>query len=134
MMQQVYPAYPRFAEALISYCLITVYGVSSAIVGMTTQREVSGDLWELVWPIMLATASAVAVWGVLRSRNNGHLAVEIISSVAMVALLVSYSASILARTASDGEVTRLPVAILPILIGVSIFGRLVRLVIRRRPR
>jgi hypothetical protein len=112
---------------ILTYNLLALYGVLSGWVGVRTLDVVGGPLWALVWPIGIVFFSMAAVIGLLVSRKFGIATVELVTTIALVSLLIGYSVAIVVRTGVDGDLLRLPVAVLPVALSVHPFSRLVRI-------
>lgn len=114
-----------YPALIIKYALIAVYGAANGWVGVITLGVVSGPSWAVMWPALVLISSTAALVGVLISRSGGTHWPEMIATLALISLLIGYSAAIIIRTVEDGNVTRLPVALLPIILSVFPFSRLV---------
>lgn len=112
----------------VKYLLIALYGLSASIVGVNTIGVVGGNWWETVWPMLVSIFSLGAFFGVLRSKYYGKELLEAGMTLAVVALLASYSLAIILRTHFDSEVIRLPIAFLPIILSVMPFARFMDIV------
>ena len=112
---------------VIEYGLLSFYGVLSGWVGVRTLDIVGWPLWALVWPIGIVFFSMAAIFGVLVNKKYGIAAVELVTTIALVSLLIGYSVAIVIRTAVDGDMIRLPVAVLPFALSVHPFSQLVRI-------
>lgn len=112
----------------VKYLLIALYGLSASIVGVTTIGIVGGNWWETIWPMLVSIFALGAFFGVLRSKYYGKEGLEASMTLAVVALLASYSLAIILRTHFDNEVIRLPIAFLPIILSVMPFARFMDIV------
>lgn len=122
-----------YATLIIKYAILALYGVTSCVVGVTTLDVVAGQAWGLIWPALVALLSTLALVGVIRSRVTGREGFELISTLLLVALLGGYVAAIIIRTMQDGEVTRLPIALLPLALSIYPAARMGRIA-RTLPR
>ncbi len=113
-----------YTRLRVKYALLSVYGLVASIVGVTTVGIVGGTLWETVWPFLISVTGLAAVVGVSRSKTSGKSGMEFATTLALLALLNSYTVAIVVRTFSDGDLARLTVALLPIIISVTPFGRM----------
>lgn len=113
---------------IIEYTLIALYGVLCSWVGVATLDIVGGPLWAFVWPLAIVVFSLGAIVGVVVSGRLARGGFELITTLLLVALLLGYSAAIVVRVVEvDGELNRLPVAVLPVALSVHPFSRLVRI-------
>lgn len=113
---------------VIEYALIALYGALCSWVGVTTLDIVGGPLWAFVWPLAIVVFSLGAIVGVVVSSRLARGGVELVTTLLLVALLLGYSAAIIVRVVEvDGELNRLPVAVLPVALSVHPFSRLVRI-------
>lgn len=112
---------------IIEYSLLALYGILSGWVGVATLDVVGGPLWAVVWPVGIVFFSTAAIVGVLLSRAFGKSWLEVTTTLALIALLIGYSAAIIIRTTLDGDIGRLPVAVLPFALSVHPFSKLVRI-------
>ena len=106
---------------------MAVYGTLAAWVGVATLDVVGGRTWALLWPILTVFFAVAAIAGVLISRRYGRTSFELVTTLLLVALLVGYAIAIVIRTDFDGNVSRLPVAVLPVALSVHPFAQLVRI-------
>lgn len=120
------------AQLVIMYALLTIYGLGSGAVGVTTLSVVAGDQWAIIWPGLVAALSAGALIGVLRSWLANKHGWEVVATLLLVAMLAGYVIAILARTTLDGDPTRLPVAMLPLVVSIPPAFRLVDIARRGR--
>lgn len=117
-----------YGRLVVKYSLMAFYGLTSAIVGIPTIRVVSGAVWEAIWPLLVMVASLTAIAGVLRSKMTNRHALELVSTIALIAILAGYSVLIVIRAFYEGDYYRLPSAILPIVVMVAPYGRLLDIV------
>lgn len=118
---------PSTTALIIVYALVALYGTLAGWAGVATLDIVSGPTWALLWPILTVFFSAAAIAGVLISRRYGRTTFELVTTLLLVALLVGYALAIVIRVEADGNVTRLPVAVLPVALSVHPFARLIRI-------
>ncbi|PYY32343.1 hypothetical protein [Curtobacterium sp. MCBD17_030] len=118
----------------MKYALIAGYGAASGLVGVTTLDVTVGFTWSLAWPILVMLSAIASGVGVIVSMRGGRHTTEIIATMTLVILLSSYSVAIIVRTFNDGHVERLPVALLPIIISVAPYSRLLGVVQRGSAR
>jgi hypothetical protein len=108
-----------------TYSTLIVYGVSSAYFGIGTIGQVSGDVWAVLWPILVAAFSLLALIATLRSRSLERFGFEVATTIALGSLLIGgYPVAIIARSFEDGDWSRVPYALLPIIISYPIASRL----------
>lgn len=113
---------------VIEYALIAVYGALCSAVGVATLDIVGGPLWAFVWPLAIVVFSLGAIVGVVVSGRLARRGFELVTTLLLVAMLMGYSAAIVFRVVEvDGELNRLPVAVLPVALSVHPFSRLVRI-------
>lgn len=124
MQRDQVPAGPPYARLIVKYALIALYGLANVLFGSPSLGTISGAFFEALWPMLLVIACLVAIVGVIRSRNYNHQGLEISSTLAIIGLLAAYSITIITRCLLEGTYTRMPVAILPIIVMVAPFGRL----------
>jgi hypothetical protein len=103
---------PSSTATIVEYVLLALYGLGSAWVGVATLDVVA----------LLSTAAAI---GVLVSRDGGPKTIELVTTLLLISLLVGYSIAIVLRTMEDGNLARLPFAILPTAVAVHPFSRLI---------
>lgn len=113
-----------YRSLITTYALLTLYGVGSSIVGVATLIVVSGQAWGLLWPFLVALFSLGALLATLRSRATSKRGVELVVTLLLIALLAGYTIAIIVRTFMDGHMERLPIGLLPIIISVNPFSRL----------
>lgn len=118
---------PPYVTLIIKYALIAVYGAFSGWVGIATLDVVAGQLWGVLWPALVTVFSLLAMFAVIRSRITEKEGLELVSTLLLISLLIGYSIAIVTRTTIDGNVTRLPVALLPIILSVFPARRLVQI-------
>ena len=119
-------------QLILMYALLTLYGIGSGVVGVTTLSVVAGDEWAVIWPALVAALSASALIGVVRSWVANKHGWEVVATLLLVAMLIGYVVAILARTTIDGDASRLPVAILPLVVSIPPAFRLVTIALRGR--
>lgn len=112
-----------YYRLIVKYALIALYGLAASIVGVTTVNVVGGSLWESVWSFLLTVLSLAAMIGIIRSKLTGKVSVEVVSTLFLIGLLVSYAVAIILRTLVDWEFERLPALLLPVIISVTPFAR-----------
>lgn len=117
-----------YARLRVKYALIALYGLASSLVGITTITAVSGEAWGLAWPVLVASLALGAILGLSRSQEKHMYGWEISMTLSLLAVFCSYSVLIVLRTIHDGEVTRLPVALLPVILSVTPFARFLDIV------
>ena len=117
---------PHGSLALI-YALLTVYGIGSAAVGVTTLDVVAGAAWGLLWPSLVALFALAAFIGVIRSRITEKHGWEVVGSLLLIALMLGYALAIVVRTAFDLDISRLPYGVLPVVVAVSPAFRLLHI-------
>jgi hypothetical protein len=125
---------PPGPTLIVEYALIAAYGAASALVGVTTLDVTLGNTWSLLWPALVMLSALTSIVGVAIAMRGGRHRVEIIATTLLVVLLSSYSIAIVVRTFHDGHVERLPVALLPIIISVVPYARLLGVVQRGSAR
>jgi hypothetical protein len=116
---------PSSTATIVEYVLLALYGLGSAWVGVATLDVVAGATWALLWPGLIALLSTAAAIGVLVSRDGGPKTIELVTTLLLISLLVGYSIAIVLRTMEDGNLARLPFAILPTAVAVHPFSRLI---------
>jgi len=114
----------RHTRYIVKYALIAVYGAWSALVGIPTIREISGALVESLWPWLIVIAAVVAIIGVVRSKLTNRHTVEVAGIILLLAFLAGYAITIYARCIFEGTWTRAPTGLLPVIVMVTPFGRL----------
>lgn len=112
----------------VKYALIAFYGILSGVVGVTTIDEVLGRAWSIAWPGLLVAAACASIIGVAISARRKSHTMEIYSTMAMILVLVSYPIANVVRTIGDHEWERLPFAVLPIIVTVAPYARLLKIV------
>jgi hypothetical protein len=126
----VTPQPSPYPTLIIKYALIAVYGAASGYVGVATLDAVAGTGWALLWPaLIMVTASASLI-----ERAGGSAWPEMVATIAMLSLLGGYSIAIVIRSVEDGTLTRLPFAMLPVILSVfpaSRLGGLARKTVKR---
>lgn len=127
MDQHMHIDRPPYASLIIKYGLISLYGLASSIVGITTLDVVAGALWGVLWPGLVTILALLAMVGVIRSRVTEKEGTELVFTLLLIALLIGYSVAIIARTFVDGQVSRLPIAFLPVILCVFPARRLVQI-------
>lgn len=108
----------------VIYALLTVYGLGSALAGVTTLDVVAGAAWGLTWPALVAVLALASFVGVVRSRITDKEGWEVVSTLLLIALLAGYAIAIPIRTMLDGDWSRLPFAVLPVVAAVFPASRL----------
>lgn len=121
-----------FPTLVIKYALLAAYGVAAGVVGVRTIDVVAGDFYGVLWPVLVTAFALTALGGVIRSRLTDRHALEVVGTLALLATLAGYSVSIALRTLIDGQVERLPVGLLPVILSVFPASRLVQIARERR--
>jgi hypothetical protein len=116
-----------YARLAVQYSLMAAYGLVAYVLGVTTVAAVSGDVWATVWPLLVTASAAAALISLNRSRKTGKYGWEMVCTLFLVAHMCSYSVYIVARTIEDGDISRLTVALLPIIACVIPFARVIDL-------
>lgn len=116
---------------IVKYTLIAGYGLWSALVGVPTIRAVSGEIVESIWPWAIVVAAAVAIVGVIRSRSTGRAGTEVLGILLLLAVLAGYAITIYTRCVTEGTWDRAPTGVLPIVVMVMPFARMLDLSRRR---
>lgn len=116
------------AVLVVKYALIAFYGILSGIVGVTTIDEVLGKAWSIAWPGLLVAAACASIVGVAISARRGSHTTEIYATMAMIIVLLSYPLANIIRTLGDHEWERLPFAVLPVIVSVAPYARLLKIV------
>lgn len=115
---------PQFGRYIVKYTLIAVYGLWSAIVGMATIREISGDTVEAVWPWLIVLAAVFAIAGMFHARASGRIGLLVVAILMLIAVLGAYAITIYARCIFEGTWGRGPTGLLPIIVMVMPFAQL----------
>lgn len=123
---------PPYRTLILTYALLAMYGVTSAIAGVATLDAVAGSLWGLLWPLLVVAFAVLALAGVVRSRVTRKEGLELVASLLLTALLIGYTVAIVARTFEDHDLARLPVAWLPVALSVHPASRMVQIARTRR--
>jgi hypothetical protein len=123
----------RDVRYIVKYALLGVYGLWSALVGVQTLRQMSGELVESVWPWAIVVAAVIAIIGVIRSRRTGRHATEITGIIMLLAVLASYALTIYVRCVVEGTWTRGPTGLLPVIVMVMPYAHLLDIA-RKRTR
>lgn len=95
------------------YLVLALYGLSSAIVGMSTPAWLSGHWWGVTLPSIIFL-SGIAAFLSTRLLRFAHPYLECWALFLMLVGFISYSITIALRTVGDGDLGRLPTALLPI--------------------
>jgi hypothetical protein len=130
----VTPQPSPYPTLIIKYALIAVYGAASGYVGVATLDAVAGTGWALLWPALIMVTATASLVGVLIERAGGSAWPEMVATIAMLSLLGGYSIAIVIRSVEDGTLTRLPFAMLPVILSVfpaSRLGGLARKTVKR---
>jgi hypothetical protein len=111
---------PSVHSALrVLYTLVGLYGLSQTVAVSSTLRIVSGDAWAAAYPLLLLSFAIAAYVGVGRSQRRRRHRLELFSTIALMALLGGYVVVLILRVFFDfAELSRLPVAFLPIAVMV----------------
>jgi hypothetical protein len=125
---------PPYRTLIVKYALITMYGLTSCIVGVVTLDVAAGAVWAVLWPILVTVLAFLALLGVVHSWRTGRERFELVTTLLLIAMLVGYTVAILLRTWEDGEVSRLPVAWLPIILSVYPGRRLIQIALTPRTK
>lgn len=123
---------PPYATYILKYALIAIYGLGSGIVGITTLDVVAGRFWGLLWPGLITVLALLAMVGVIRSRLTEKEGMELIFTLLLLALFAGYVVAIVVRSHLDGNVQRLPTALLPVILSVFPGRRLVQIARKSR--
>jgi len=129
VVQDTQPSVTVSPTALvIEYSLIALYGILCSWVGVATLDIVGGPVWAFAWPLAIVVFSLGAIVGVVVSNRLARRGFELVTTLLLIALLMGYAIAIIVRVAEvDGELNRLPVAVLPFALSVHPFSRLVRI-------
>lgn len=117
----------RLTRYVVKYALIAVYGAWSAVVGIPTIREISGQVVEAAWPVLIVVAALVGIAGVIRSRLTSRHTLEVTGIILLIAFLAGYAITIYARCITEGTWTRAPTGMLPVIVMVMPFDRLLEI-------
>jgi hypothetical protein len=135
-----YEPHPSLYVTLtVKYSFLALYGVLTAVFGITTVEVTLGRAWSVGIPAIIILASAASIVGVQVSRRyrerlpSRHplpervLLIEIIAEYVLILSLFAYSVSIIVRTHTDGDWERLAYAVLPMAVTVVPFYRALHL-------
>lgn len=119
---------------IIKYTLLAVYAAGATYFGATTVGNAAGELYALIFPVALLAACLGALYGVIRSRYTRRVWIEYVGTLGLLAGMTSYAAAILYTAVAFNEPSRLPPALLPVILSVFPTLRLfnILVVIRRR--
>lgn len=109
---------------LAFYSVAILYTSATALVGVTTLREVSGPAADVYYSAGLTVSAVLALIGVVRTALKRRYWLELLGSLAFVAILAFYPVNILQRTLDDGQWSRLPIIGLCVLVSVVPWFRL----------
>ncbi|WIB25441.1 hypothetical protein [Curtobacterium sp. MCSS17_015] len=135
-----YEPHPSLYVTLtVKYAFLALYGVLTAMFGITTVEVTLGRAWSVGIPAIIILASVASMIGVQVSKRyrerlpSRHplpervLLVEIIAEYVLILSLFAYSVSIIVRTHTDGDWERLAYAVLPMAVSVVPFYRALHL-------
>lgn len=135
-----YEPHPSLYVTLtVKYAFLALYGVLTAVFGITTVEVTLGRAWSVGIPSIIIIASVTAIIGVQVSKRyrerlpSKHplpekvLLVEIIAEYVLILSLFAYTVSIVVRTHTDGDWERLAYAVLPLAVSVVPFYRALHL-------
>jgi hypothetical protein len=116
-----------YARLAVKYSLMAAYGLVASIVGITTITAVAGAEWGIAWPFLVTVSASATLISLNRSRRTGEYGWEIVCTLLLIAHMCSYSVYIIAQTVEGGDISRLTVALLPIIACVIPFARVIDL-------
>ena len=128
-----------YVTLMVKYAFLTLYGILTAVFGITTVEVTLGRAWSVGIPAIIILASVTSMVGVQVSKRyrdrlpSRHplpervLLVEIIAEYVLILSLFAYAVSIIVRTHTDGDWERLAYAILPMAVSVVPFYRALHL-------
>jgi len=135
-----YEPHPSLYVTLtVKYAFLALYGVLTAVFGITTVAVTLGRAWSVGIPAIIILASVGSIVGVQVSRRYRErrasrrplpervLLVEILSEYVLILSLFAYAVSIIVRTHADGDWERLAYAVLPMAVSVVPFYRALHL-------
>lgn len=111
----------------IQYALMAVYGALAGWQGIRTLDVVAGDLFGVIWPVLVLATSVSAIVGVAISRFRKNPWTEIVATLALIMMLAAYGGTIIFRAAHDPEYDGLPFCVLPLALCVYPYARLWRI-------
>lgn len=124
-----------YPPLIIKYLVIYLYALTSAFQTVPTIDIATGeDGRSLYWSLALMSLSIAAIFGVVRSLITSRYFVEIVTTFLMLALLGSYSISIILRAIYEPTYTGLATAWLPVALSVFPACRLINVAPRIAPR
>lgn len=115
----------------VKYALLALYGLAASVVGIVTIEKVSGETWAILWPLLVTVFAVASLISLERSRARRKYGVEIVFTILLLATVNFYTVAIVARTLEDGDWTRLPVALLPVILSVSPFAHVLDIARKR---
>jgi hypothetical protein len=137
--EQYEPHPSLYVTLTVKYAFLALYGVLTAVFGITTVEVTLGRAWSVGIPVLIILASLGSIVGVQVSKRyrerlpSRHplpekvLLIEIIAEYVLILSLFAYSVSIIVRTHTDGDWERLAYAVLPMAVSVVPFYRALHL-------
>ncbi len=126
---------PSVYRALVTkYIIMVLYATMTAVFGVAAVTDVAGAVYGVIFPVCLVAAALSALVGVVRSRHTGHTGLEYIGTVALLSGMVGYSFAIAFRALVHpiAYLDTLPAFLLPIILSVYPFYRLMNILRRTR--
>lgn len=120
---------------IVIYCLVAAYSIWNVLVGFVTVFVAYGPVYGGIFPIALFLVATSAVIGVYRTERVEKKLVEIVATLFFMGFLLTFALAILIRNLFEGHDDQLQGALLPIIIGVPSYFRLVEIFppIRKQP-
>lgn len=120
-------ATPPFAALIATYAGTALYGVAAALTGVLSVSLAYGAVFAQIWPILLALFSLLAILGVRRSVQRDHILLEVITTALYVGFFGVYTLALIVHAATARRPDILPAALLPAIICILPYIRLVRI-------
>lgn len=111
----------------VQYALMALYGALAGWQGTRTLDVVAGDLFGVIWPVLVLATSVAAIIGVLISRKRRNPWTEIVATLALILMLAAYGVTIIVRAIHDPQYDGLPFCVLPFALCVYPYARLWRI-------
>lgn len=112
---------------IATYIGTAAYGTAAAITGILSVTLAYGAIFAQVWPILLALFSLLAVLGIRRTLIRNHILLEVATTSLYIGFFIVYEVAILVHAVADDRPDILPAVLLPAIICIQPYIRLVRI-------
>jgi uncharacterized protein YoaH (UPF0181 family) len=117
---------PGVRHALLAmYWLIVIYALWNVLVGWVTVFVSYGQFYSELLPLLLLVTTLTAIVGLHLTERTNKKAVEIIATLFFMGCLLTFAIAIVIRDLFENHLDQLQSLLLPIIIAVPSYFRLV---------